>query len=145
MGTTEYTESTETAFHEIREPLEDWLVEGELTGRIVKIAYDTHCYFGNGFLEKVYENALANRLEKAGLKVLVQSPLTVQDEDGTPVGHYVADLLVEERVLVEIKAVKSIVAEHHAQVLSYLNTTGLKVGMLINFGANRLQVKRLVL
>ena len=145
MGTTEYTETTENAFYEVREPLEDWLINGELTGRIVEIAYQTHCYFGNGYLEKVYESALANCLEKTGLDVRVQSPLTVTDEDGTAVGHYVADLLVEDKVLVQIKAVRSIIPEHHAQVLSYLKTTGLKVGMLINFGAHRLQVKRLVL
>jgi len=145
MGTTGYTESTETAFHEVREPLEDWLVDGELTGQIVKIAYEAHCYLGSGYLEKVYEGALTNRLSKAGLAVLTQSPFTVKDEDGTPIGHYAADLIVEGRVLVEIKATRAIVPEHHAQVLNYLKTTGLRVGMLINFGAHRLQVKRLVL
>jgi GxxExxY protein len=145
MGTTEYTESTESAFHEVREPLEEWLVDGELTGQIVQVAYDTHCYFGSGYLQKVYEGALVNRLRKAGYEVQAQAPLTVEDEDGTPVGHYAADLLVERRVLIEVKAVRAIVPEHHAQVLNYLKTTRLQVGMLINFGGQRLQVKRLVL
>lgn len=140
MGTTEYTESTENAFHEVREPLEDWLIDGELTGQIVQIAYDIHRYFGSGYLEKVYEGALMNRLKKAGLDASAQIPLTVTDEDGTAVGHYVADLLVEKRILIEIKAARTITFEHHAQVLNYLKTTGLKLGMLINFGSQRLQV-----
>lgn len=145
MGITEYTESTENAIHEVREPLEEWLFDGELTGRIVQIAYDTHRYFGRGYLEKVYEGALANRLEKAGFEVQAQAPLTIEDEDGTPVGYYIADLLVERRVLIEVKAVKAIIPEHHARILNYLKTTRLQLGMLINFGGPRLQVKRLVL
>ncbi len=119
------------------------LFEG-LAGVIRQTAFETHRYFGNGFFEKVYENALANRLRKRGLNVRQQAGLVVHDEDGTVVGEYVADLIVNDCVVVEIKGVASFVGEHVAQVLNYLKATGLQVGLLVNFGASRLQVKRLV-
>ena len=144
MGTTEDTESTDRGSSSTRGDLEDRLIHGELTGSILQTAYDVHAYFGCGFLEKVYERALVNRLSKAGLQVDHQFPLNVMDEDGTIVGNYVADLIVDKQVLVEIKAVRALLPEHQAQILNYLKTTGLRVGMLINFGASKLQTKRLV-
>jgi GxxExxY protein len=77
-------------------------------------AYDIHVYHGHGHLEKVYENALAHRLRKAGLDVKQQYPLKVQDEDGTPIGDYLADLLVEELLVIELKTAKALALEPSA-------------------------------
>ena len=120
-------------------------VHEELTGLVRQTAYETHVYFGKGFLEKVYENALANRLRKRGLEVVQQSAIHVRDEDGTIVGDYVADLIIDGCVLIEVKAVKSLADEHVAQVLNYLKVTGVRVGLLINFGAPALEFRRFVL
>lgn len=114
----------------------------ELTGAIRQTAFEVHRYFGNGFLEKIYEGALENRLRKKGHTVARQVPLEVVDEDGTVVGHYNVDLLIEGLVLLEIKAARQLVPEHQAQILNYLKATGIRVGMLINFGATRIQIKR---
>jgi GxxExxY protein len=121
------------------------LVHEELTGVVRQTAFETHVYFGKGFLEKVYENALVNRLRKKGLAVAQQKSLKVQDEDGSVVGDYVADLVVNDRVLIEDKAATSLADEHVAQVLNYLKATGIQVGLLVNFGAPRLDFRRLVL
>ena len=120
------------------------LIHGDLTEAIIGCSYTVANTRGSGFLEKVYENALAHELRKAGLKVLQQHPITVM-YDGSVVGEYVADLLVEDSVIVELKAVKTLDDVHTAQALNYLNATGLRVCLLINFGRPRLQVKRLVL
>ena len=121
------------------------LIHGELTGLIRQTAFEVHEYFGNGFLEKVYENALALRLRKRGIEVHQQVPLLVRDEDGTSVGTYATDLLVSGLVLVEVKAAKTLREEHTAQVLHYLKATGLQVGLLVNFSAYRFEMKRYVL
>lgn len=107
--------------------------------------YETHVYFKNGFLEKVYENALANRLRKAGLKVFQQHPLYVYDQDGTIVGEYFADLLVENDLIVELKAVRALEDVHSAQLLAYLKAAKKQHGMLMNFGALKFQVKKFIL
>ena len=96
-------------------------------------------------LEKVYENALAHRLSKLNLGVHQQSPITVNDQDGTIVGEYFADLLVEEKLIVEIKATKSLSGEHEAQLLGYLKSTQIEHGLLINFGSFRFQIKKYAL
>ena len=85
-----------------------------LCDRIRQMAFDIHVYHGHGHLEKVYENALAHRLKKAGLKVEQQVPLQVFDEDGTLIGDYFADLIVEGEVVVELKAAKAMAPEHAA-------------------------------
>lgn len=121
------------------------LFHEELTGNIRQAAFDVHQYFGNGFLEKVYEGALENRLRKQGHEVARQIPLAVHDEDGTEVGNYTADLLIDKVVLIEIKAANQLSKEHHAQILNYLKATGIRVGLLINFGQSRLQFKRFIL
>jgi GxxExxY protein len=139
MGTTEGAEDTERV--EPRPGLPE-LAHEKLTGEIRQTAFDVHRYLGNGFLEKVYENALAHRLGKRGHDVAGQAALSVRDEDGTVVGHYVADLVVDGTVLVEIKAVRGLTAEHYAQILNYLKATGLRIGLLLNFGRRRLEVKR---
>lgn len=98
---------------------------------------------GSGFLEKVYENALAHDLYKDGLKVNQQCPVQVI-YDGIPVGDYIADLLVEDRVLVELKTVKQIDDSHMAQCINYLKATGLNICLLFNFANRRLEFKRIV-
>ena len=113
-----------------------------LCDRIRQIAFDVHVYHGHGHLEKVYENALAHRLKKSGFKVEQQCPLQVFDEDGTLVGDYFADLIVEGEVVVELKAAKTITSEHEAQVLGYLKSSQKEHGLLINFGAYRFEIRK---
>lgn len=108
-------------------------------------AYDIHVYHGHGHLEKVYENALAHRLRKTGVKVEQQYPMKVYDEDGTELGEYFADLLVEEELIVELKAVNTTAREHIAQLLGYLKSSRKEHGLLINFGSFRFQIKKYAL
>jgi len=115
-----------------------------LCNQVRQTAYDVHVYHGHGHLEKVYENALAHRLQKAGLDVKQQYPLKVYDEDGTLVGDYFADLLVENLLVVELKTAKTLASEHEAQVLSYLKSARLKHGLLINFGSYKFEMRKFV-
>ena len=112
---------------------------------IRQTGFEIHKFHKHGHLEKIYENALANRLRKQGLHVETQFPITVFDEDGTVLGDYLADLLVEQCLIVEIKACKGIIDEHVAQLLGYLRSSRVEHGLLINFGAERFQIKKLVL
>jgi GxxExxY protein len=96
-------------------------------------------------LEKVYQNALVNRLRKAGIEVKSQHPLNVYDEDGTLIGEYFADLLVEGRLVVELKACRAITDEHVAQILGYLKSANIQDGLLINFGSFKFGIKKYVL
>jgi len=114
-----------------------------MTETIIGCAFRVANGLGVGFLEKVYENALFHELRKAGLQVEQQKAIQVE-YDGVIVGNYVADLLVENEVIVELKAVKSIDDIHLAQCLNYLHATGLKVALILNFGTPRLGVKRVV-
>lgn len=98
-----------------------------------------------GHLEKVYENGLAHRLEKIGISIKRQFRIPVKDEDGTILGEYIADLLVEHGLILEIKACESLTSIHTAQVLGYLRATGIRHGMLVNFGSPVVQFKKLVL
>ncbi len=107
-------------------------------------AFSIHTYIKNGFLEKVYENSLRNRLMTLGLNVEQQVAIPVTDEDGSTVGEYLADLIVEKHILIELKAVKSISNEHTAQILSYLKATGIAHGLLTNFGAEKLQIRKFI-
>jgi GxxExxY protein len=100
-----------------------------------------HATLGPGYLEAVYERALAHELNKAGLTVECQKPLRVT-YDGVVVGDYYADMLVENRVIVEIKAVQALAQAHEVQLVSYLTSTGLDIGLLLNMGAPSLQFKR---
>ena len=117
----------------------------DLCDIVRQTAYDIHVYHGNGQLEKVYENALANRIRKAGLDVKQQHPLKVYDEDGTIIGEYFADLLVDGRLIVELKAAKTIADEHVAQTLGYLKASRIEHGVLINFGSYRFEIRKYVL
>ncbi len=105
----------------------------ELTEKIIEYFYKVYNRLGYGFLEKVYENALIIELKKAGINALPQTPITVIYQDEV-VGEYFADILVDNKVIVEIKAVRSLVPEHEAQLLNYLKATNVEVGMLLNFG-----------
>ena len=104
-------------------------------------SFAIHSYLRSGHLEKVYENALAHRLRKQGLKVEQQHPLAVFDEDGT-LGEYYADLFVEGCLVVELKAVRDVCDEHVAQILGYLRSSRIETGLLINFGGKRFHVKK---
>lgn len=114
-----------------------------LTETVIGCAYAVANALGNGFLEKVYENALAHELTKKGLLVEQQRPISVQ-YDGVTVGEYVADLLVEGEVLVELKAARDIEDIHKAQCINYLKATGLAICLLINFGRPKVQIRRLM-
>lgn len=116
-----------------------------LIDTIRQTGYETHVYFKNGYLEKVYENSLTNRLRKKGIHVLQQHALNVIDEDGSVVGEYFADLFVGGEVIIELKAVKQLNENHYAQVLSYLKTSKVRHAMLMNFGAPKYQVKKFIL
>ncbi|MBP8801599.1 MAG: GxxExxY protein [Kiritimatiellae bacterium] len=117
----------------------------ELCDIVRETAYAIHVYHGQGHLEKVYENALVHRLRKAGVVVMQQHPLTVYDEDGTVIGEYLADLFVDGRLIVELKACRALALEHVAQVLGYLKSARVEDGMLINFGSYRFEVRKFAL
>ena len=112
---------------------------------IRETAFALHCFHRHGHLEKVYENGLAHRLRKGGVRVIQQHPLTVRDEDGTILGEYLADLFVEDCLIVELKAVKAVADEHVAQLLGYLRSSRVEHGLLINFGGPKLEIKKYVL
>ncbi len=117
----------------------------ELCDRIRQTGFALHSYLRHGHLEKVYENGLAHRLRKAGLIVEQQRPLQVTDEDGTVLGSYFADLFVEDCLIVELKACKTIAPEHIAQVLGYLRAADQRHALLINFGTPRFEIKKFIL
>ena len=108
-------------------------------------AFSLQRYLRQGHLEKVYENGLANRLRKRGIKVEQQKPIQVQDEDGTVLGDYFADLYIEDILIVELKACKAVAPEHTAQLLGYLRGSRKEHGVLINMGTPKLWVKKYAL
>ena len=122
----------------------DWGRINQISQRIIGCAFAVSNGLGSGFLEKVYENALAHELRKAGLSV-VQQHAMVAKYDGVIVGEYVADLLVESLVLVELKHARSIDDVHLAQCLNYLKVTGLRLCLLLNSGKPRIDVRRISL
>ena len=113
----------------------------ELTEKIIGCAYKISNELGSGFLEKVYENAMVIELADAGLRVAQQQPIQVEYK-GRMVGDFVADLVVEDKVLVELKAAKDLDDIFYAQCLNYLRATGNEVCLLMNFGKPELQVRR---
>ena len=115
----------------------------EITEVVIGCAYTVSNTLGAGFLEKVYANALAHELRKAGLKVAQWQDVNVY-YDGVVVGEYEVDLVVEDRLLVELKAVKALDDVHFAQCLNYLKATGHTLCLLINFGSPKVEVKRVV-
>ncbi|MBI3586462.1 MAG: GxxExxY protein [Ignavibacteriales bacterium] len=114
----------------------------DLTEKIINAAFTVHNRLGAGFAEKIYENALVKELESKGLKAEQQKRLQVI-YGGNPVGDFIVDLLVEESVVVELKAVRVLDKSFEDQLLNYLKTSGLEVGLLLNFGTS-VQIKRKV-
>lgn len=117
----------------------------ELCDAIRETSFAIHKYHRHGHLEKIYENALMNRLKKLNIPAVQQHPLHVRDEDGTVLGDYFADLFIDNRIIVEIKACKTLAEEHTTQLLGYLRSSRMEHGLLINFGAPKLQIKKYIL
>ena len=105
----------------------------ELTDAIICCFYNVYNSLGYGFLEKVYENALLIELKKLGVQAESQVPITIS-YSGEVVGEYFCDMLIDNKVIVEVKAVRSLLSEHEAQLLNYLKATNIEVGLLLNFG-----------
>ena len=112
-----------------------------ITGQIIKAFYKVYNILGYGFLEKVYENALAIELRERGLSVVQQAPIKVYYREQS-VGDYYPDLLVDGKVIVELKAVEALPDKHNAQLLNYLKATEIQVGLLLNFGPSKPEVRR---
>ena len=115
----------------------------DVTEKIIGCAYTVYNKMGFGFVESVYENCMLIELNRAGLKARNQYPIDVHYE-GQTVGEFVADLVVESGVIVELKSVKQIVKAHEVQLVNYLTATKMEVGLLINFGELKVEVKRKV-
>ena len=113
----------------------------DLCDQIIGLAMKAHSTLGPGFLESVYQNALTWELRKSGFKSEAQRPISVQ-YDGQIVGVFAADLLVNDSVIVEIKAIQTLAKAHEAQLVNYLTATGMNEGLLLNFGAERLEFKK---
>ena len=120
------------------------ILHQELAYQIVGLAMQVHTKLGNGFLEKVYENALMVLLNKAGIDAVQQAPITVLF-DGESVGTYYADILIENKIILELKTVSEISDSHKAQALNYLKATGLNLAMVFNFANPRMEYQRIVL
>ena len=115
--------------------------ETVLTGAIIGCAFEVLNELGSGFLESVYEKSLLIALQQNGLKAEAQKPLKV-DFRGHVVGDFFADLIVEDKILIELKAIRQLAPQHEAQIINYLKTTGIETGLLLNFGNPRLEYKR---
>ena len=124
-----------------RSGLEASLEHGELTERIIGCAMKVHSSLGAGFLESVYQNALAYEMRKAKLEAECEKKIQVS-YDGVIVGDFAADILADRCILIEIKAVRTLVTAHEAQLVNYLTATGIEIGLLFNFGAQRLEFRR---
>jgi GxxExxY protein len=116
----------------------------QLTYAINGAIFEVNRILGPGFLEKVYENALLFELKQNGIKAQAQAPIRVTYKEAI-VGDYIADILVDDRVILELKTVERIERIHEAQLLNYLKATGIKVGLLVNFKNTKAEIKRLVL
>jgi len=117
------------------------MLHEELSGKILEGCFEVSKELGAGFLESVYEKALFVALTQKGLNVELQVPLKVRFRD-VIVGDFYADLLVEKKMLVELKAVNALTNEHYAQIINYLKATGIEVGLIVNFGHSKLEYRR---
>lgn len=114
-------------------------MENEISYKVIGVAIELHKKFGPGLLESAYENALAYDLRKAGLKVLQQVPMPfIYDEVRQDIG-YRLDLVVEDKVIIEVKSIETLAPVHYAQTLTYLKVSGLKLALLINFNSKYLR------
>jgi GxxExxY protein len=118
------------------------LLYEDLTEKILAACFEVCNELGPGFLESVYQNALLIALEERGLAAKSQIPISVSFH-GKPVGDFIADILVEDKIILELKVVSALTPIHQAQVINYLKATGIEVGLLINFGKSRVEHKRL--
>ncbi|MCB9017149.1 MAG: GxxExxY protein [Paludibacteraceae bacterium] len=117
------------------------MIHEELTSKIIKAAYNVYNVLGGGFLEKVYHNAMLIELDDLGLMVDSEKPIKVQYK-GVTVGDYYADIVVDGDVIVELKAVENLSKVHEIQLVNYLSATSVDVGLLVNFGSAKVEVKR---
>ena len=117
-------------------------LHAEITEKILKAAFEVSKELGSGFLESVYKNAMVIALRAKGLKVETERSISVMFR-GQQVGQFYADLFVEDKVIVELKAVSALAPEHSAQTINYLKATGIEVGLLVNFGRPKIEYKRL--
>jgi len=120
------------------------IIYKELSYKIIELALEVHNELGCGFLEKVYENALMMLLDREKIPARQQAPADVYFK-GKVIGQYFADILVDSKLILELKTVDAIANIHTAQVLNYLRATGIKLGLILNFGKPRFEYKRLVL
>jgi GxxExxY protein len=116
-----------------------------LCDQIREASFSLHQHLRHGHLEKVYENGLANRIRKMSVPVAQQHPLSVFDDDGTLLGDLFADIFVDGKLIVELKACRALADEHVAQLLGYLRASRIEHGLLINFGSPRLQIRKFAL
>ena len=125
-----------------KQNVQDGIKLGEcITGTIIGCAFDVLNELGSGFLESVYERSLMIALQQKGLQVESQTPLKVCFR-GEIVGDFFVDLIVENAVIIELKAIRTLVPQNEAQVINYLQATGIEIGLLLNFGNPRLDYKR---
>jgi len=116
---------------------------GELTEKIIGCAYRVYNRMGYGFLESVYEKCLLIELRKVGLSAVSQKPITVF-YDNDVVGEFVADIIVEDTIILELKSIRRIIRAHEVQMVNYLVATEKPVGLIINFGERKVEIKRKV-
>jgi GxxExxY protein len=114
----------------------------ELSGLVIGKSYEVMNELGPGFLESIYHKSLFLALKQEGIRIDYEYPLAVKFR-GYNVGNFKVDLLVEEKIIVEIKALENIIGAHKAQVINYLSTSGLPVGIIVNFGKQKIQTSRL--
>lgn len=117
----------------------------QLADTIRQTAFEAHRFLRHGHHEKIYENSLRNRLRKIGLRVEQQHPIQVFDEDGSLLGDFFADLVINGEFMVELKAVRALADEHIAQVLGYLRASKIEHAMLINLGSPRIEFRKFIL
>ena len=117
----------------------------QLCDQVRETSFALHSHLRHGHVEKVYENGLAHRLHIQNLNAIQQHPLSVFDEDGTLLGDFYADLFVEQQLIVELKAVRTLIDEHVAQLLGYMRASRIEHGLLINFGSPKLEVRKYAL
>ncbi len=123
--------------------IDDNFKHSDITGKVLKAYFNVYNKIGYGFYEKVYENALTIELKKMNLKCENQKPISVYYDDEI-VGSYIADMIIEDKIVVELKAVEGIIEQHEIQLVNYLRATEMQVGLLLNFGTEP-QYKRKVL
>ena len=118
-------------------------MDSNLSRLVIGCAIEVSNTLGHGFFEKIYEKALCVEFEKRGIRFQRQKPVDVVYK-GNLVGEYVTDIIVEDKLLLELKAISALCSEHEAQLMNYLKATGLSVGLLLNFGKPKLGIKRMV-